>query len=257
MTSVHLLHSPPVLSILPRPVYLRAESLAAGAYFAAHTHDWPQFLYALSGMLRVVLPTASFVVPPQHALWIPANMRHQVSALGTVDFCSVYIDRAALSDGSGHCRVVAVSSLARELLVAAKALPVEYDVQGRAGRLVATLLDELADLPEMQLNLPTPKDARLRRICDALLENPADPRELEAWAYDIHVSSRTLARLFVQETSLGFRTWRQRLRLYRALELLAQGRNITSIAFEVGYSSSSAFIAAFKAQFGKAPGAFL
>lgn len=254
-TATRLLSHPP-LECLPRPIYLRAETLPAGAGFAAHAHDWVQFLYALSGMLKVVLPAGSFVVPPRHAVWIPAGVRHQVSALGEVQFCSVYID-AALPEAGGRCRVVEMSSLGRELMVAAKALPVEYDEQARAGRLVATLLDELAALPETQLYLPTPSDPRLRRICEALAGNPADSRELDAWAGEIHVSSRTLARLFAQETSMGFRAWRQRLRLYRALELLALGSSITHIAFEVGYGSSSAFIAAFKAQFGKAPGAFL
>jgi AraC-like DNA-binding protein len=247
---------PPPLKRLPRPVYVRAQTLAAGAYFAPHSHDWVQFLYALSGMLRVTLPNGSFVVPPRHAVWIPAGLRHQVSALGEVSFRSLYID-AVTGSAATRCRVVEVLPLARELIVATAALPVEYDEQGRAGRLVATLLDELAMLAETDVYLPSPNDPRLRRICDALLKDPADARELDAWAGSINVSTRTLARLFADQTSMGFRKWRQRLRLYRALELLAGGASVTTVALDVGYNSSSAFIAAFKEQFGKAPGEFL
>ena len=247
----------PTLKRLPRPVYVRAQTLVAGSYFAPHRHSWVQFLYALSGMLRVTLPSGSFVVPPRHALWIPAGVRHQVSALGEVNFRSLYIDAATAGAAGGSCRVVEVLPLARELIVAAVALPVEYAPRGRAARLIATLLDELAALRETDVYLPAPSDPRLRRICDALLQDPADARELEAWAAAINVSTRTLARLFADQTSMGFRQWRQRLRLYRALELLAGGASVTTVALEVGYNSSSAFIAAFKQQFGKAPGEFL
>lgn len=249
--------APPALTRLPRPVYMRAQTLAAGARFAPHSHDWVQFLYAISGMLRVALPDGGFMVPPRHAVWIPAGVQHQVSALGEVSFRSLYIDTATAGVAGERCRVVEVLPLARELIVAAVALPVEYDEQGRAGRLVATLLDELATLAETDVYLPTPSDPRLRRICEALVRDPADARELDAWAATINVSTRTLARLFAEETRMGFRTWRQRLRLYRALEQLAGGTSVTTVAFEVGYNSSSAFIAAFKERFGKAPGEFL
>ena len=73
---------------LPRPVYVRAQTLAAGSYFAAHQHDWIQFLYAISGMLRITLPTGSFTVPPRYAVWIPAGVVHQVSAQGEVTSCT-------------------------------------------------------------------------------------------------------------------------------------------------------------------------
>ncbi len=248
---------PPALERLPRPVYMRAQSLAADARFPAHSHEWVQFLYAISGMLRVTLPAGSFVVPPRYAVWIPAGVQHQVSALGAVSFRSLYLDAAAAGTAGRRCRVVEVLPLARELIVAAVALPVEYDEHGRAGRLIATLLDELAALPETDVYLPTPSDPRLRRICEALLRDPADARELDAWAAAINVSARTLARLFADQTGMGFRKWRQRLRLYRALEQLAGGAGVTAVAFDVGYGSSSGFIAAFKEQFGKAPGEFL
>jgi AraC-like DNA-binding protein len=257
-----LLLTPPVMTHLPRPVYVRAQTLAAGSYFAAHQHEWIQFLYAISGMLRISLPTGSFTVPPRYAVWIPAGVQHQVSAQGEVNFRSLYIDVAADSTAAAAslakpCRVVEVTPLARELIIAAAALPPEYEEHGRAGRLVATLLDELLDLEETGMFLPMPTDARLKRICDSLLKNPGDTRELEDWAASIHVSTRTLARLFVSETSMGFRQWRQRLRLCRALELLASGHNVTTVALEIGYNSSSAFIAAFREQFGKAPGEFM
>ncbi len=251
------LGQPPMLAQLPRPVYVRAESLAAGAGFAYHSHPWVQFLYASSGMLRVTLLSGSFAVPSRYAVWIPPGVAHQVTAVGAVDFRSLYLDPVCMGSAGERCRVVEVSPLVRELILAAGKLAAEYDEHGRAGRLILTLLDELATLAEANVYLPTPADPRLRRVCDVLLQNPADSRELSAWAASVNVSIRTLTRLFEKEINMGFREWRQRLRLSQALERLAEGANVTTTALDVGYSSPSAFIAAFKAQFGKPPTEFI
>ncbi len=79
-------------------------------------------------------------------------------------------------------RGVMVSPLLRELIVRAAGLPLLYDERGREGRLMAVLLDELEWSREQPLALPDLADRRLGRICQALLENPADPRGLEEWA---------------------------------------------------------------------------
>ena len=63
----------------------------------------------------------------------------------------------------------------------------------------------------------------------------------------------TLARLFRRETGLGFRAWRQQLRLLRALERIASGEAVTQLALELGYESPSAFIAMFRKSLGTSP----
>ncbi len=54
--------------------------------------------------------------------------------------------------------------------------------------------------------------------------------------------------------SLG--RWRQQARLLHAMRLLASGEPVTSTALEVGYESTSAFIAAFSAVIGTMPGRY-
>jgi AraC-like DNA-binding protein len=78
-------------------------------------------------------------------------------------------------------------------------------------------------------------------------------RTLAAWAREIGVSDRTLARLFVRETGMTFAGWRQQLRLIRALEALAAGRSVTEAAMDVGYDSPSSFIAMFRRSLGTTP----
>jgi AraC-like DNA-binding protein len=87
-----------------------------------------------------------------------------------------------------------------------------------------------------------------------LQERPSDGRSLIELAKIAGASKRTLERLFKFETGLGFGKWRQQLRLGHAMRLLAAGEAVTSVALEVGYDSTSAFISAFRMTFGKTPG---
>lgn len=121
-----------------------------------------------------------------------------------------------------------------------------------APQAAGVLLDELAVLRRGGSRLPLPKDRRLMAICNALQESPADARSLSDWAGKVGASERTLARLFVRETGLGFGVWRQRLVL--SLDALQAGAAVTEVAMAHGYESPSAFIAAFRGVFGVTPG---
>ncbi|WP_110750829.1 helix-turn-helix domain-containing protein [Phyllobacterium leguminum] len=60
-----------------------------------------------------------------------------------------------------------------------------------------------------------------------------------------------------RETGMSYQQWRQQWRLLKAVELLAGHRSITSIAFDLGFASDSAFIAFFKGMTGHTPRAFM
>ena len=61
------------------------------------------------------------------------------------------------------------------------------------------------------------------------------------------LSQRSLARRFAGEMGMTWRQAQRRLRMIRALEMLAlDNRQITEIALSVGYSSLSAFNAGFR-----------
>ncbi|PWV59779.1 AraC family transcriptional regulator [Plasticicumulans acidivorans] len=243
----------PAFSRLPRAVYSRAESAPAGSWVRPHAHDWVQLSYAVSGVLEVRTAGGNFVAPPHCAVWIPPGVVHEVTATAQAEMRGLYIARECTDGAPRHCRVLGVTPLVRELICAACALPADYDAAGAAGRLVGVLLDQLAGLPEMALSLPLPRDARLATICQALQAQPEQRRTLEDWAAGAGVSARTLARLFRAETGLSFRDWRLRLRLLLALPALERGRSVTAVALDAGYESVSAFIAAFRREFGATP----
>ena len=66
----------------------------------------------------------------------------------------------------------------------------------------------------------------------------------------------THAHATIAETGFSFNEWRQRIRLLRALELLAAGKPVTAIALDLGYDNVSAFIALFRRMFGTTPGRY-
>ncbi len=82
-------------------------------------------------------------------------------------------------------------------------------------------------------------------------------RDLDAWASWAGIAARTLSRRFVTETGFTFTAWRQRARLLRSLEMLAESTPVTTVALDLGYDSVSAFIALFRRTFGVTPGEYM
>ncbi|WP_407160684.1 helix-turn-helix transcriptional regulator [Bradyrhizobium sp. STM 3557] len=151
-------------------------------------------------------------------------------------------------------RIVAVPPLLREAVLRATLWDSDEVTTGRQ-RICDLIVDEIACLPPEDLGLPLPHDARLQRIARSLLEHPADSRTVDEWANWAGIASRTLSRRFPQETGLTLTEWRHRARLMRALERLAEGDAVTTVAVDLGYSSVSGFIALFRRTFGVTPAA--
>jgi AraC-like DNA-binding protein len=98
-----------------------------------------------------------------------------------------------------------------------------------------------------------PNDIRLRRLTEAMVENPALRFTIDEWGARVGASNRTLSRLFQQETGLSFGRWRQQLHVGLALQRLAKGDQVTTVAGDLGYESVSAFIAMFRKMLGTTP----
>lgn len=238
---------------LPRPVVPRVDSLLPGTLTPWHRHDWWQLSYAVSGLLALETERESFMAPPQRAIWIPPGLHHKATNVSHTEMRSLYIATALMDWAPARCRVIAISPLVRELIVAISALPADYDMAGAEGRLAQVLVDQLAQMPEVAFNLPMPGDPRLAKICAALQREPEDSRTIADWGKLAGLSERSLTRLFMQQTGLSFGDWRQRLRLLVALEGLEKGHPVTRVALDSGYASPSAFIAAFRRAFGVTP----
>ena len=170
---------------------------------------------------------------------------------------TLYIESNAATNLPKKVCVLQVSPLLRELIVALVAAGSEYGPDSPQARMMAVILDQINAQPVASLALPMPADARLLRVAQSLIANPADQRDLGEWASEVGASKRTLTRLFPAQTGMSFRAWRQQRRLLRALELLASGNNVTAVALEVGYDNTSAFISMFRRCLGATPARYL
>ena len=238
---------------VPRALVAMPKDFASGFEILPHTHYRAQLIYATAGTMRVSTDEGMWIVPPQRALWMPGGVRHWITMLGAVTMRTLYLWPDAAAFMPGTCHVVPVSSLLRELIVRATELPVHYDESGPAGHVMALILDELRGLQSLPLQLPMPRDARLRSLCQALLEAPGDQRPLAAWAKSVNTSGRTLARRFHSETGLSFGAWRQQARVLEAMGRLGGGAPVTQVALDLGYESVSAFSAMFRRAAGASP----
>ncbi|MDQ7990912.1 MAG: helix-turn-helix transcriptional regulator [Candidatus Dactylopiibacterium sp.] len=220
-----------------------------------HRHARGQLLGAERGLLSVDADHFRWVVPATHAVWVPPDVSHGVRSHGPFAGWSVYVAPPACAILPGQPCVLSVSGLLREAVARAATWP-EGVLEAPQACLAEVILEEIRTLPHASLGLPLPRDARLLRIARALSETPGDTRRLEEWAVWAHVAPRTLSRRFVAETGFSFTAWRQRVRLLRALEWLAAGRPVTTIALDLGHDNVSAFIALFRREFGTTPGRY-
>jgi AraC-like DNA-binding protein len=227
-----------------------AEDHPRGHHIAPHAHRRGQLIFARSGVMQVETAAGLWIVPPQRAVWVPPRIRHAIRCRSAVSLRTLYVSGAQDRGLPKRCTVVAVSPLLRELIIE---LCEGTPGAQRRRALCALVLSELVELPAIAIHLPEPRDARLQRVTAALKRRPADGRTLAAWAAAAGASPRTLTRLFIAETGMTFRQWRRQARLIAAIERLARREPVTSVAFDLGYDSVSAFIEAFRKTFGVTP----
>ena len=247
----HALDVPPAEP--PRPVVVRVQFIPARHYFPAHTHGWNQLVYAVSGVLTVATEGSCLVVPPEQAVWLRTGTVHRVASLHGAEFRSLYVAEGIRPTIAQDCTVFEVSPLLRALIVEAASLRDVRENTGYAVRVIGLILDQLRRLEPVSMSLPWPKTGAMLTLCETLYAAASDSRSIEEWGLALGMSSRTLSRRFERDVGMTLREWRHQLRLFRAVELLGGGATVTQAAFELGYSSASAFVYMFRTATGRSP----
>ena len=184
---------------------------------------------------------------------MPAGIKHEIEMVCAVSVRTLYLRPDLSASFPQHCHVIEVSPLLRELILYTIGIGMLDRSVPAQRRLIGVIVDQLNVVQASSLKLTMPSDPRALRVADTLRERPGDTTSLAHLSKHAGASKRTIERLFQLETEMSFGKWRQQLRLLHALKLLASGESVTAVAFEVGYESTSAFIAAFKTMLGKTP----
>jgi AraC-like DNA-binding protein len=239
----------------------KAVNLPNGHVIEEHRHRHGQLVYAVSGVMEVTTQRGLWLVPPLRAVWVPPDVDHKMRARGAVQLRTVYVDPMDLRENFAVApRTLSVTPLLRELILRAVAPPASdrlSELDSQVSRLLvaemALLMTEPSRASEDALPLPSGRDKRLARICQAVLDDPGSTLGLEEWGNIVGASKRTMARKFQSEFGMSFLTWRQHARVFFALSRLSQGESVTSVASDLGYETLAAFSSMFRRVTGVLP----
>lgn len=216
-------------------------------------------LYARAGTMTLEADGRRWTLPPARAALIAAGKAIRVTLAGPLSALSALFAPGFAAAPPAPLAVFEMTALARELLAALAHVGRETVPDGREAALFRALVAEawlLSERPSPAV-MPVPGSARVRRaleITEARLEGGLGFAEL---AGELAMTERSLARHFMAETGMTWREAQRRLRMIRAMGLLAEGRMpVTEVALAVGYSSISAFNAAFRGFSGMTPREF-
>jgi AraC-like DNA-binding protein len=198
-----------------------------------------------------------WVLPPARAALIAAGEPIRVAIPQPVTTSSVLFDPAFAPQPAEPLTVFDLSPLARALLSecvdwpdAAEPLP-PY-ARSLFGALAAVAW-RLAQHPSPAA-VPAGQSGELRRALALTDDRLAEDVRFEDIALEVGLVPRSLARRFQDETGMTWRAVLRRMRVLRAIEELAAGEeSVTTIAHAVGYTSLSAFNAAFRDLTGRTP----
>ena len=241
-----------------RPVVaLSATSVTKDWENAKHQHRKAQLIYSARGILNCEIEDGVWIVPPQCAIWIPGDLPHSARGAGETECYCLFVEPDAAPDLPTTCCTISVTPLLRELLLKVAGFPELYASGGREDRLIAALLDELVAAPVEHLHLPMPRDLRLRRLAQMMLDDPTDKTSKADWATRIGMSERSMSRLLLHELGMSYGRWRRQLHVILALQLLTKGQSVQAVAFELGYENASGFVTMFRKAVGKPPARYL
>lgn len=204
----------------------------------AHSHEFPQLIYASSGVMAVATKQGTWVVPPQRAVWVPPACAHETWMLTDVHLNSLYL-RPSATWKRLDCKVIDISPLLRELILAAERIDPQQELDRRDDLVTRLILEELRLARSAASPIPMPQDARLLRLCRRVLADPSLHLTLDHLAGEVGGCSKTIARLFDRELGMSFRKWRELVQVANAIAHLAQGVPVKVAASTLGYTPSA------------------
>ena len=233
-----------------------AATVPDGTRLDRHDHPWGQLAFCNSGVMQIASDAAAWLSPPTRAIWLPAGAAHEIVMRGEVAYRFLYLSPELAEPLPAQPEVLEVAPLLRELILHILKIRMLHPDRPEQDRLARLLIDLILEARRVDLVLPLPSDRRARALAEQVQQAPADPASLADLARRAGASLRTLQRRFPAETGLTLEAWRQKARLIWSITRLSGGASVSTAAFDCGYESPSAFITAFKRQFGVTPGRF-
>jgi AraC-like DNA-binding protein len=228
---------------------------AMPAEWGWHKHRGGQFIVVEHGISHLRTDLGAWIIPARRVGWVPAGVRHASRAGGRG---RGWVLLAPPGSSKAWPREVCVLQISALMQAALECLREEEDHDvARSKLLWRVVAAEMRNAAPEPFEVPMPSTAKILQAVQGLLKNPTLSKDLNELSQTAGMSRRSFTRHFRRETGLTFTHWKRAVIAHYAMERIACGDKVSSVAFEVGYDSVSAFIAMFRRKYGVAPRAFL
>jgi AraC-like DNA-binding protein len=205
-----------------------------------HSHREALLVVGLRGAATIGTGAQDWAVPPRSMLWIAGDTPHQVHTTADHHSLVLAFPPELVARATGW---IEASGFVHDLV---ERVGQAADAE-RHERLTAVLVDELAE--------PVPANARLCRVTELVTQHPAT--SVATLAREVGMSERTFRRWFRADVGTSFTRWHQQRIVDRAIGQLDRGDSVKCVAADLGYTSTSAFIAMFKRVMNVSPQRYL
>jgi len=230
----------------PQSIYIMREQLEHR--FPPHKHNKSQILLVSGGIAYLKTKEREYYIPAQHYVWIPKGMIHNVkSNTSEIVLLNIYFYEEEEDQQNRFIKelgIYPVSHLMYEMLVYARQWKGIVHPQTWAYEFLTTMKHYIIQDPgkPFSIQLPTTEEPQMLAITDFMHQNLGEELTLSYLAKKFGYSVRSLTRLFKMHLAISFLQYLKMLRMIKAMELLMEAnKNVTEVAFEVGYSSIAAF----------------
>ncbi|MFP3831402.1 helix-turn-helix domain-containing protein [Chryseobacterium sp. SIMBA_028] len=214
-----------------------------------HQHKKGQLVYVESGFQYITIEEKIYLLPQNHAVWIPSNVIHKTNSHSEkIKLMIMFADTDTKNPFYDEVNVFSVPPVLREMIKYAERWSQLLKKDQDETIFLKALFNELPHFVEhsLKLHICLPKDKRLTKIIEHLHNHYNREVAIENLGEMALLSSRTLERIFKKETGLTLSKYQQMLRIIKSLELLSSGTlTISEIAYEVGYKSIQSYTRSF------------
>lgn len=226
-----------------------------------HRHQKAQLIFVAEGYQYLHTPTNRFLLPSNHAAWIPSNWQHKTTASSEyVSLWTLYYKVDVADSFYKELHLFSTPPVLQEMLLYTKkwSLNRPYD-QAEQAFLRAILLE----LPAFKksgapLQLPYPQDSELLPIVTYITQELSTLQYVKDLETIYPFSLRTLERKFKADLGMSIAQYIQLAKIIKSVELLSQGQyTIKEVARLMGYASSESFSNQFTKLMGQRPSTFM
>ncbi|WON93735.1 AraC family transcriptional regulator [Sphingobacterium sp. UGAL515B_05] len=215
-----------------------------------HVHQRGQLSFVAEGYQYFYIENRIYLVPQNHVIWIPSNIRHRShSEAENIDLMVVLYKDVPELEFFKSIHVFAVPSVLREMLWYASKWSQNLEENREQFYFLQAILNSLPNFcsENHNLQIPVPSNEKLIPICEEINNNFKYAIDIENLARKAFMSARNLQRIFKAETGITVQKYHQLIRILKSIEIIEQKKyTLTEIAYKVGYKSLSAFTSSYQ-----------